>query len=99
MRPLVLENQGLAAALQQLGDKTFETHEQKVTVRVARDVERLLDQHQQGVIFYIIEEAVGNARKHAKAEMITISIQPQDDVIIVKISDNGAGFDTNAVAN
>lgn len=97
MRPLVLENQGLAAALQQLGDKTFETHEQKVTVRVARDVERLLDQHQQGVIFYIIEEAVGNARKHAKAEMITISIQPQDDVIIVKISDNGAGFDTNAV--
>jgi signal transduction histidine kinase len=97
MRPLVLENQGLAAALQQLGDKTFETHEQKVTVRVARDVERLLDQHQQGVVFYIIEEAVGNARKHAKAEMITISIQPQDDIIIVKISDNGAGFDTNAV--
>ncbi len=97
MRPLVLENQGLGAALQQLADKTFETHEQKVTVRVARDVERLLDQHQQGVIFYIVEEAVGNARKHAKAEMITTSIQPQDDVVVVKISDNGAGFDTNAV--
>lgn len=97
MRPLVLENQGLGAALQQLADKTFETHGQKVTVRVARDVERLLDQHQQGVIFYIIEEAVGNARKHAHADMITTSIQPQDDVIIVKISDNGAGFDTNAV--
>jgi signal transduction histidine kinase len=97
MRPLVLESQGLGAALQQLADKTLETHDQKVTVRVARDVERMLDQSQQGVIFYIVEEAVGNARKHAKAEMITISLQPQDDVVIVKIADNGAGFDTHAV--
>jgi nitrate/nitrite-specific signal transduction histidine kinase len=46
------------------------------------------------VIFYIIEEAAGNARKHAQASMITVNVYKQEDVILVNISDNGVGFDT-----
>ena len=94
LRPLVLENQGLTAALGQLADKMKESYDQPVTVRVSRDAERYLDTHQQGVIFYIIEEAVGNARKHAQANMITVNVYKQEDVILVNISDNGVGFDT-----
>lgn len=94
LRPLVLENQGLGPALNQLVDKMKETHSQAVTVRVSRDAERALDTHQQGVIFYIIEEAVGNARKHAQAGMVSVSVNRQDDVVLVNISDNGVGFDT-----
>jgi signal transduction histidine kinase len=94
LRPLVLENQGLTAALSQLADKMKESYDQPVTVRVSRDAERYLDTHQQGVIFYIIEEAVGNARKHAQANMITVNVYKQEDVILVNISDNGVGFDT-----
>lgn len=94
LRPLVLENQGLAAALNQLADKMKESYDQPVTVRVGPNVERSLDTHQQGVVFYIIEEAVGNARKHAKASMITVNVYKQEDVVLVNISDNGVGFDT-----
>jgi signal transduction histidine kinase len=94
LRPLVLENQGLTAALGQLADKMKESYDQPVTVRVSRDSERYLDTHQQGVIFYIIEEAVGNARKHAQANMITVNVYKQEDVILVSISDNGVGFNT-----
>ncbi|MBA3872559.1 MAG: GAF domain-containing sensor histidine kinase [Anaerolineae bacterium] len=94
LRPLVLENQGLTAALGQLADKMKESYDQPVTVRVSRDADRYLDAHQQGVIFYIIEEAVGNARKHAQADMITVNVYKQEDVILVNISDNGVGFDT-----
>lgn len=94
LRPLVLENQGLTPALTQLADKMKESYDQPVTVRVSRDADRYLDAHQQGVIFYIIEEAAGNARKHAQAEMITINVYKQEDVILVNISDNGVGFDT-----
>ena len=94
LRPLVLENQGLTAALGQLADKMKESYEQPVTVRVANSAERALDSHQQGVIFYIIEEAVGNARKHAKASMINVNVYKQEDVVLVNISDNGVGFDT-----
>ncbi len=94
LRPLVLENQGLTAALGQLADKMKESYDQPVTIRVSREADRYLDTHQQGVIFYIIEEAVGNARKHAQASMITVNVYKQEDVILVNISDNGVGFDT-----
>lgn len=99
LRPLVLENQGLSAALDQLAEKMKETHNQNVAIRLGRDVEKVLDGHQQGVIFYIVEEAVGNARKHAQAELISVGIYRQDDVVIVKISDNGKGFDLSKVTN
>lgn len=94
LRPLVLENQGLTAALGQLADKMKESYEQPVTVRVGSSAERALDSHQQGVIFYIIEEAVGNARKHAKASMISVNVYKQEDVVLVTIGDNGVGFNT-----
>ncbi len=98
LRPLVLENQGLTAALEQLADKMKETHNQAVAVRVSKEAEKSLDSHQQGVIFYIIEEAVGNARKHAAAELISTVVTRQDDVVVVKIIDNGVGFDVSAVS-
>ncbi len=97
LRPLVLESQGLEAALNQLADKIEETHGQAVAVRVDKRVEAVLNGHQQGVIFYIIEEAVGNARKHAEAEVINVMVRMQDDAVIVQIADNGVGFDTGAV--
>ena len=97
LRPLVLESQGLAAALNQLCQKTLETHGQQVVARVGPDVEPILDSHQQGVIFYIVEEAVGNARKHAEAELISIDIHRRGEVVVVDIADNGVGFDADAV--
>jgi signal transduction histidine kinase len=97
LRPLVLENQGLTAALNQLAEKMKETHDQAVRVQVNREAEQVLDSHQQGVIFYIVEEAVGNARKHAQASLISVTVGKQEDVVVVQISDNGVGFDTSAV--
>jgi signal transduction histidine kinase len=98
LRPLVLESQGLAAALEQLAEKMRDTYGQAVAVRVARDVEGRLTSHQQGTIFYIVEEAVNNARKHAKAELISVTLQRRDEAnFVVQIADNGVGFDMGAV--
>ncbi|MBZ0276546.1 MAG: hypothetical protein K8I60_10395 [Anaerolineae bacterium] len=74
-----------------------ETHDQNVKIQVGPNVEKALDSNQQGVIFYIIEEAVGNARKHAQASLIRVMLQQQDDVIVIQIADNGVGFDAAAV--
>ncbi len=97
LRPLVLENQGLEAALHQFAEKMQETHNQNVKIQVGPNAEKMLDSNQQGVIFYIIEEAVGNARKHAQADTIRVMLQQQEDVVVVQIADNGVGFDTAAV--
>lgn len=94
LRPLALESQGLAAALEQLAEKTYKTFGQAVAVRVSPDVEAYLDKSKQGALFYLIEEAVGNARKYAQAQVIKVTIVRQKDVLVVQIADNGRGFDT-----
>jgi len=97
LRPLVLESQGLTAALDQLAEKMRETHGQKVSVYMQPGLDRLLDSHKQGVIFYLVEEAINNARKHAKASLISVDITKQGSDLVVTIADNGAGFDTSII--
>jgi signal transduction histidine kinase len=95
LRPLALETQGLGAALQQLAEKVEKTYGQPVAVRIAPEVEMFLDENKQGALFYLIEEAVNNARKYAQAELIRVAAGVQNGSIIVQITDNGVGFDPN----
>lgn len=97
LRPLVLESQGLVAALQQLAEKMHETHDQNVIVEATAGVADDLELNQQGVIFYIVEEAVNNARKHAQAQHIWVRLKKQSEVLLVQIQDDGVGFDVGAV--
>jgi signal transduction histidine kinase len=97
LRPLVLESQGLAAALEQLAEKMRDTHGVEVALQTQPDVEMYLDTHAQGVLFYIIEEAVNNARKHAQAQQITVRLSKHDAYVLVEVEDNGVGFDVDEV--
>lgn len=97
LRPLVLESQGLAAALQQLADKMRETHGQNVIIEAESGIDDKLELNYQGVLFYIIEEAVNNARKHAQAEHIWVRLRTQRDILGVEIQDDGVGFNVGAV--
>lgn len=95
-RPLVLEMQGLSAALKQLGEKMGETHGQRVNVKVVGDVEYYLERNQQVVMFHIVEEALNNARKHANASQVNVNLKRQDDIALLEVADNGQGFDSEA---
>jgi signal transduction histidine kinase len=97
LRPLVLESKGLDAALGQLAKKMEQTYKQPMKTHCEKQVEHLLDVSQQGAIFYLIEEAANNARKYAEASMVRASVTVQEDSIVVRIVDNGAGFDVGEV--
>jgi len=97
LRPLILESQGLEAALRQLADKVFETHGQKVTVEASPGATEDLEMGKQGVVFYIAEEAVNNARKHAEAETIWVRLKREGDLFLLEIEDNGVGFNVGSV--
>ena len=99
LRPLILESQGLKAAVQAMADKMMETFSQRVVVNIDERGTSQLEMGKQGVIFYIIEEAVNNARKHAAAEAITVNLrQIEPGVIFLEIVDNGVGFDVKAIS-
>ena len=57
------------------------------------NAEMLLDKDQRGTLFYLIEEASNNARKHAEASLIRITVTHEGKYVVVRIIDNGKGFD------
>ena len=97
LRPLILESEGLSAALQDLANKVQETHHQQVLVEADPKVEEQMEVGKQGVVFFIVEEAVNNARKHAKAEHIRIRLRKRGEMALLEIQDDGVGFDVQSV--
>jgi signal transduction histidine kinase len=98
LRPLVLESQGLIAALESMAEKMRETFGQDVIIDVDPDVLPRLEMNKQAVIFYIAEEAVNNARKHAQADNIWVRLKAvESDITMLEIVDDGVGFDIGSV--
>jgi len=93
LRPLVLQSEGLIAALNSMAEKTKDTFGQNVIIECDSQLVDELDMNTQTVIFTISEEAVNNARKHAKANKIWVKVQRlQPDLAFLEIEDNGKGF-------
>lgn len=97
LRPLVLESKGLVPALEQLAQKMKENHNQNVLVDATPGVVDDLELGKQGVVFYIVEEAVNNARKHAQADRIIVRLRRRGDMLRLEIEDNGIGFDVSTI--
>jgi signal transduction histidine kinase len=98
LRPLILESQGLTAALQAMAEKIRETFSQNVIINVDDNILKDMEMGKQGVIFYIIEEATNNARKHANAPHIWVRLRPfENGLALLEIEDDGLGFDVAAV--
>jgi signal transduction histidine kinase len=97
LRPLILETQGLVIALYQLAEKVRETHSQKVTIDADPELVQGMDLGRQGVLFYIAEEAINNARKHAMAENIWVRLRRDRDNVSLEVEDDGVGFNLGAV--
>ena len=97
LRPLVLETQGLIPALQSLADKIKETDGLNIQIREMDDATSRLDTNQAGVLFYIVEEALGNARKHSQASLIEVRFWIENDLFVAQVADDGVGFDTQEV--
>jgi signal transduction histidine kinase len=97
LRPLILESHGLVAALAQLADKMNDTHGVNVVVEAAADAADGVDPALQGVAFYIAEEALNNARKHAAAERIRLGLERRGGALVLEVRDDGVGFNVGAV--
>jgi signal transduction histidine kinase len=96
LRPLSLESQGLSAALEQLGQRLHEVDNIPIQV-VPGEFGTDLNQHLAATVFAIIEEAIGNARKHGQGAPIQVSLQRQENSLVAIVQDQGPGFDVEQV--
>jgi len=97
LRPLVLETQGLVPALEQYVQKLHETDDSIEIFLEANKMSDRVGKDTQGVIFYIIEEAVGNARKHSQAKHIWVRLYENSNEFVAEVRDDGMGFDVQMV--
>jgi signal transduction histidine kinase len=101
LRPLALESEGLVVALNTIAEKTQTTYDQKVRMEIDETIIERLDMNKQTVIFYLVEEAVNNARKHAQADLIWVRLRSagnDTEIAHLEIMDNGVGFDLESVS-
>jgi signal transduction histidine kinase len=92
MRPMVLESQGLAAALEQYADRIQQTDDIDVHVDAAGLKSRPVPLVE-GATFFILEEAVNNAKKHAAPHNIWVSLESSNGELFAQVRDDGQGFD------
>jgi signal transduction histidine kinase len=97
LRPLILESQGLVSALRQLADKTGSLTGREVVMEIDDEAVDGLETSRQGMVFFVAEEAVNNARKHAEAEHIWVRMRRQAGALVMEIEDDGVGFNVGAV--
>jgi two-component system sensor kinase FixL len=91
LSPVTIESEGLASALHELATNT----EKIFHVQCRYDFEEpvLIPDHAAAThLFRIAQESVSNAIKHGKAKRLVISLREARGRIILKVSDNGAGF-------
>jgi PAS domain S-box-containing protein len=92
MRPSILEDYGLYAALEWYGEKfseragiNFIMKGRELSARLSKDLETSL--------FRISQEILNNIVKHSRAENMVIELQEEDGKIYLNYQDDGIGFE------
>lgn len=96
LRPVILETQGLVAALetyvqQMEGSEEFDIHLE------AEPSLPNLNNSVASTVFAIVQEAVTNAKKHATPRDVWLRLSQSEGWLQVTVEDNGAGFDQEMV--
>lgn len=92
LRPSVLDNLGLAAALRSQV-QAFETRTGVQATLTLLGERHRLHSDLETVIFRIAQEALTNVTKHAKAKSVQVRLAYYTDRLEVEVKDDGRGFD------
>ncbi|WP_198663121.1 MULTISPECIES: sensor histidine kinase [Paraliobacillus] len=90
LRPIALKDNSLKQGMDQL----LQELDQKVPLEIIWDVtdvdlSRGIEDH----LFRILQESVSNTLRHAKAEILDILLIERDGFVILRVMDDGVGFD------
>lgn len=99
LRPSIIEELGLLMAL-----RWFIAEYQKVYTDINIDLQ--LDVYEstildsiKNIIYRIVQESMNNISKYANADTVKIQLTSSEDGLLLRISDNGCGFDVNKTKN
>ncbi len=95
LRPLALDQLGLAGALrQQLNRFSQETG---VPAFLTASGDGLLNPIGEVTVFRVVQECLSNIQKHANAKQVEVSLQHTGAGLELRVADDGRGFDPGAI--
>jgi signal transduction histidine kinase len=96
LRPALLDEYGLAAALGWHAEEVARRFGLRVAVEEAADASQSLPLEAALALFRIAQEALNNAVKHAQASAVTIRLCREDRHALLEVRDDGRGFDPSS---
>lgn len=95
VRPSVLDQLGLQAALRQECERFTAQHGVSCRFESEDRLPTLSDSNQTGM-FRLAQEFLTNISRHARATTATVRLQVKDECLSLEVEDNGCGFDPEA---
>lgn len=94
LRPPILEQEGLVAALR----NRLESVESRSGLKVQMQLQELdqLSGEVEAGLYGISNEALNNILKHARARAIKVSLKKKEGRVVLEIQDDGIGFDVDS---
>lgn len=92
LRPSLLDDLGLPAALRSCAHNSLDAAGMEVHLEVVGQEKRLSPEVEIAV-FRIVQEAVTNIASHAQAESAYISLEFKEKSVSIQVEDDGIGFD------
>lgn len=95
--PHILNNFGLKDAVEAFIKRLRQTENFKVCFTTNLTTERF-GYNVEVILYRVICELINNTLRHAAATRVTIDLQLEEESLYVEYTDNGVGFDTEAVS-
>jgi signal transduction histidine kinase len=92
LRPATLDQLGLTAALQDLGQRISAGGDIEVEVELPTELDEL-ESDLETVVYRVAQEALNNVAKHAQATRARLEVTAHLERIEIEVSDDGIGFD------
>lgn len=96
LRPVILETQGIVPTLEQYVQR-FPASEGLAVHLDTAGFDLQLPPKVQTTVFTIMQEAVNNARKHAKAKNLWLRLKKENNNLVASVQDDGIGFNVDAI--
>jgi two-component system, NarL family, sensor histidine kinase LiaS len=94
LRPVALKGKSLKEGIQEL----LMELKQKVPMHIEWKVEDIpLDKGVEDHLFRILQESISNTLRHAKATKLEVLLVKRDQLVILRVSDDGVGFNVDQV--
>lgn len=90
LRPGALDEQGLKGAIEKMIDEFSSVSD--LDIRFDYQLDKIdFENTKEDILFRIVQESITNALRHGGATQIDICFYREDNILIVKIKDNGIG--------